>query len=327
MAEKSEQRGIRNFLREASSRLLTGQGKPESRTKPEFRVWLESYPIPAASLQTWSPAAMIKLINWASQARWVYSEQLHSLLAFYDSQQTLWLDTVHKIARYHSAIKSMVKLAVKQPGVLAGIQIQEVRPHPPRQFSVFNDKAPLLAAIKKLVGEDSGMIMEQLETRLGTQDAEAKLRKACLRNLTLHAEMQLVLFYEGNPTLTPRIPFIGTSKKACFLCHEYLLQHPLRLQASACHQKIYPSWMPPPYYPIAGKFKSTPFVKLSKRIEQLTKRELKTALNAPRRPKNQDSTAGPPLTTTATRPTGSVSEQSGRRKFTRKDGSLSGDYD
>lgn len=116
--------------------------------------------------------------------------------------------------------------------------------------------------------------------------------------------MQIVVFYEGNPSLVPRMPLIGTSKKACFLCHKYLLHHPLKLQVLACHEKIYPTWMPPPYYPVPGQFKSTPFLKLSNDIEQLTKRELKTALTAPRRPRNLDSTAGPSLTITATVPTG-----------------------
>lgn len=327
IAERVEKRGIRNFLREAHSRLLTGQVKPETWAKPGLRLWLESCPFTAASLQTWSPATIATLIDWASQARWLYSEQLQSLLGLDDAQKPPWLDSLHKIARYHSAIKSMVKLAAKQPEALAGIHIREVKAPNSRPFSLFNEKAPLQAAVKSLVGEDSGMTMEQLEKHLGTQDVEVQLRRACRLNLTLHAEMQIVVFYEGNPSSAPRMPFIGTSKKACFLCHEYLLQHPLRLQVSACHQKIYPSWMPPPYYPIPGRFKSTPFVKLSKNIEQLTKRELKTALTVPRRPRNQDSTAGPSLTITATVATELGSRQPTKAQFTLKDGSLSEDVE
>jgi hypothetical protein len=327
IAERAEKRGIRNFLREAHSRLLAGQVKPDTWAKPGLRLWLESCPFTAESLQTCSPVSMAMLIDWASQARWLYSEQLQSLLGLDDTQKPPWLDSLHKIARYHSAIKSMVKLAAKQPGVFSGIHIREIKAPNSRQFSLFSEKAPLLAAVKNLVREDSGTTMEQLEKHLGTQDVEARLRRACRLDLTLHAEMQIVVFYEGNPSSVPQMPFIGTSKKACFLCHEYLLQHPLRLQVSACHQKIYPSWMPPPYYPILGQFKSTPFVKLSKNIEQLTKRELKTALTAPRRPRNQDSTAGPSLTITATVRTELVSQQPAKVQFTPKDGSLSDDLE
>jgi len=302
IAAKLEKSGIRNSLQHAHSRLLNGQVKPDTWAEPGLRPWLESCPFMAASLQTWSPSTMAMLVDWASYARWLYSEQLQSLLGLHDTQRPPWLESLHKIARYRSAIKSMVKLAAKQPEVFADIHIQEIKAPNTRPFSLFREKAPLLAAVKNLVGENSGMTMEQLERHLGTQNAQAQLRRACRLNLTLHAEMQMVVFYEGIPSLAPRMPFIGTSKKACFLCHEYLLLHPLRLQVSACHQKIYPSWMPPPYYPIPGRYKSKPFVKLSKKIEQLTKRDLKTTLTVPKRPRNRDSTAGPSLTITATGP-------------------------
>ncbi|KAJ3467987.1 hypothetical protein MRS44_005551 [Fusarium solani] len=325
IAERVEKRGIGNSLQQAHSKLLAGQAKPETRAEPGFRLWLKGCPFTAASLQACSPATMTMLIDWASQARWRYSEQLQILLGSDQPQKPPWLDSLHKIARYRSAIKSMVKFAAKEPEVFAGIHIRDVKAPNSRSFTLSNEKTPLLAAVRSLVKEDPGVIMEQLEKHLGTQDVEVRLRRACRLNLTLHAEMQIVVFYEGNPDSVPRMPFIGTSKKACFLCHRYLLQHALRLQVSACHQKIYPSWMPPPYYLIPGRFKSAPFVKLSKEIEQLTKRELKTALNAPRRPRNYDSTAGPSLTLTATVPTELRSRQATKEQFILKENSLSED--
>jgi hypothetical protein len=297
MAEKIDKRGIRDLLREACSRLLASPVRPVTWRKPELRLWLESCPFTAASVQTWSPATVATLIDWAARARWHYPEQFRGLLGLGDAQKPPWLDSLHKIARYHSAIKSMVKLAAKQPEVLKNVCIQEIMAPDARRFSLLNEDSPL-----NLIGGISEMTMEQLERHLATHDVEARLRKACRLSLTLHAEMQMVVFYEGNPTLTPQMPFIGTSKKACFHCHEYLLLHPLKLRVSACHQKIYPSWMPPPHYSAVG-FRSTVFARLGRKIEQLTKRELKTSLTVPRRPRNQDSTAGPSLTLTATAPT------------------------
>ncbi|KAB5536113.1 hypothetical protein GE09DRAFT_1249661 [Coniochaeta sp. 2T2.1] len=308
IAERVEKRGVRTTLREAHSRLLAGQVRTETWAKPGLRRWLESCPFTGASLQTWSSATLALLIDWASQARWLYSEQLQGLLGLNDTPKPLWLDT-------------------KQSDVVADIRIREVRAPNSRRFSLSTEKAPLLAAVKSLVREDSGMIMEQLEKHLGTQDVEAQLRRACRLDLTLHAEMQIVVFYEGDPSSAPRMPFIGTSKKACFLCHEFLIQHPLRLQVSACHQKIYPSWMPPPYYPIPERFKTTAFVKLSQNIERLAKGELKTALNAPRRPRNHDSTAGPSLTITATGSTGLGLRQRAEAHFALEDDSLSEDLE
>lgn len=301
IAKKIEKRGIRDLLLKTHSGLLAGQVKPEIWAQPRLKPWLESCPFTAASFQSGSAATLImQMIEWAWQARSLYSEQLQSLLGFERTQKPPWVESLHKIARYRSAIKSMVKLATKQPEVFASIHIEEVKALDSRPFSLLKVKAPLQEALKNLVKEDSEVVTEQLEKHLGTQDVEALLRKKCRLDLTLHAEMQLTVFYEGNPSLVPRLPFIGTSKKACFLCHEYLLQHPLKLQVSACHQKIYPSWMPPPHYQLPGRYKNTPFMKLGKKIEQLTKRDLRTALNAPRRPRNQDSTAGPSLTITTT---------------------------
>ncbi|KAF4943638.1 hypothetical protein FSARC_14866 [Fusarium sarcochroum] len=300
LAEKVEKRGIQVLLRQAPSKPVTHQDNSETSAELDFRLWLEKCPFRALPSQTWNSATVALLIDWASQARWIYSEQLQNLLGLHQSEKPLWLKNLHKIARYRSAIKSMVKLAVKEPDVFTDIRIQGVMAPGTSSFSLTGEKKPLLAVVKNAVREDLEMTMEKLEKHLETQDIEARLRRSCRLDLTLHAEMQLVVFYEGNPEHLPRMLFIGTSKKACFLCHRYLLKHQLRLQVSACHQKIYPSWMPPPYYPLPRQYKSLAFVKLAREIEQLMKKDLKTALTAPRRPRNYDSTAGPSLTQTAT---------------------------
>ncbi|KAG8349964.1 hypothetical protein FVEN_g11863 [Fusarium venenatum] len=301
IAERTQKRGIIECLRQASSELVKDQARPEILAEPGFKPWLDSCPFTASSLdRPWNPLTIALLVNWASQARWTYSTQFKVLFGITQSQKPDWMNNLYKIARYRSAIKSMVKLAVKQPDIFAQIQIRELKAPSQSPFSLKNDRGALQTAVKRLIKENSRETMQQLEKHLDSHDVEAVLRKACRLSLTLHAEMQLVVFYEENPESAPRMRFIGTSKKACFLCYKYLLQHPLGLQVSACHQKIYPSWMPPPYYPISGKFKNDPFIKLDRDIEQLTRKELKTALNAARRPKNYDSTAGPSLTLTAT---------------------------
>ncbi|KAH7213075.1 hypothetical protein DER44DRAFT_862086 [Fusarium oxysporum] len=300
IAERIEKRGIRQFLQKTQSGVHDSQLHSE-----KFRIWLENCPFIASPslIQNWTCATTVKLINWASEARWHYAEQLRTLLKLDESQSQAWLDNLHKVARYHSATKSMVKFAVKEPGIFVNIVIRPINAPNPRRFKFPNDKAPLLAVVRTLVGKDTNSTMEKLEKHLGTQDVEARLRRACRLELTLHAEMQIVVFYEVNPGLAPHLRLIGTSKKACFLCDKYLRHHPLRLQASACHQKIYPSWMPPPYYKVPGKSTKLPFIKLSGDIEKLTRQELKAALTAPLRPPNYDSTAGPSLTLTATVPT------------------------
>ncbi|KAM0235335.1 hypothetical protein ACHAP5_009730 [Fusarium lateritium] len=321
LAARIGKRGILDFLQQACSRLNDGQVRSE-----KFRLWLEKCPFLTSTPQNWNHATTTTFIDWASQARWHHSERIQTLLGSGKSQYQGWVYDLHKIARYHSAIKSMVKFAMKEPEVFKEISIREILAPSPFPFKLPygpDDETPLFTAVHKLVGKDTPSTMEQLEKHLGTQDVEAELRKACRLNLTLHAEMQLVVFYEGNPHCAPRMRLIGTSKKACFLCNGYLRQHPLGLQVSACHQKIYPSWRPPPYYKVQGKYNNPPFVKLGSAMEKLTKNDLKTALASPRRHMNYDSTAGPSLTLTATVPTELRSLQAAQRKLMNKDDGIS----
>ncbi|WZH46921.1 uncharacterized protein QYS62_008048 [Fusarium acuminatum] len=321
-AKRIEKRGIRNFLQKARCRLDDRQMKSE-----KFGLWLDKCPFLTSTSQDWNHATTVIFVDWASQARWYRAEQFQTLLGPEKSQYQAWLYDLHKIARYYSAVKSMVKFAMKEPRIFKEISIQEIKAPKPVPFRLPNEETPLFTAVSKLMNKGTHSTMEQLEKHLGTQDVESQLREACCLNLTLHAEMQLIVFYEGSPERTPRVRLIGTSKKACFLCNEYLRHHPLKLQVSACHQKIYPSWRPPPYYQGPGRFMSAPFNKLLDNIEKLTKRDLKTALGSPRRHMNYDSTAGPSLTLTASVPTELRSLQAAQRRLITQDDASSEDLD
>lgn len=64
-------------------------------------------------------------------------------------------------------------------------------------------------------------------------------------HFSVHAELQLVSFYDDNPHVKPSFRFIGVSKKSCFLCSRFLANHPLSITTSACHQKLYSTWAAP----------------------------------------------------------------------------------
>jgi hypothetical protein len=245
------------------------------------------------------------LIEWAMQARWKYPTHLQVLLTLAQIPTPPWMENLYKLARYCGESKYMVKFAMKQPEVFAGIRIQHIEAPAQRTFSLLNEKNPLQRALERLVKNRSMITKtkDKLADRWQTSNVEARLHGACNLRLTLHAEMQLLGFYERNPALVPQLRLMGTSKKACYLCHEYLLLHTFSIRVSACHQKIYPTWMPPPCHDIPGGPRYNCFWRLSKKIEQITITELKLGLEAPQRPRNKDSTAGPSLTVTATVPT------------------------
>ncbi|KAH8586078.1 hypothetical protein B0O99DRAFT_529417 [Bisporella sp. PMI_857] len=303
LVEKLEKGGIRSMFQLAISRLSSSYCKEEMLEEPGFGNWIKICPFMAISSSSSGTPQLISHIKWASQARWVYQKNLRVLLAFGPTPNPPCMETLYKLARYWGAIKSMVKLAMKQPEVFASIHIQDVEAPEQQTFSLFQEKTPLRKALKRLVQKDCETTMNKLAHRWKTDDVEAKLRRACRLTLTLHAEMQLLDFYDHNPTLVPQLRLMGTSKKACYLCHEFLLRHPLRIRVSACHQKVYPTWMPPSCGDIPGVARNKLFWNFSKHIERVTMEELRTSLSAPQRPRNMDSTAGPSLTVTATVPT------------------------
>jgi hypothetical protein len=299
---KLEKGGIQHVFQQAISRLSGSVHDEDILKDPSFRSWIEMCPFIARTQRSSGKPQLNFLVEWATQARWKYPTHLQVLLTLAQIPTPSWMENLYKLARYSGESKYMVKFAMKQPEIFAGICIQHVEPPARRAFSLLNEKNPLQRALERLVKNQSMITStkEKLADRWQTSNVEARLHGACNLRLTLHAEMQLLGFYERNPALVPQSRLMGTSKKVCYLCHEYLLLHTFSIQVSACHQKIYPTWMPPPCYDIPGGPKYNCFWRLSKKIERITIAELKSRLEAPQRPRNKDSTAGPSLTVTAT---------------------------
>lgn len=275
----------------------------ENEEEANFRQWIYNLPLLASLNPGSAPVQLIPHIEWSSKARWVYSEQLEAFLGSEDGELPYWLKYVYKLGRYHSATKAMVKLAVKQPAVFTGIHVEPVDAPEQENFSLGKERDSLLTVLKKITKTDPQQLMDKLGQTWLTDDPESRLRKACHMKLTVHAEMQLLGFYDHHTHLTPRLLFMGTSKKACYLCHEFMSRHPLTIGVSASHQKIYPTWMPAPCSSTVRKKHKVLLWEFSRHLEQTTARDLETRLGI-RRPANMDSTAGPSLTTTGTVSTG-----------------------
>ncbi|KAF6789076.1 NB-ARC and TPR domain protein [Colletotrichum sojae] len=268
-----------------------------------FREWASNLSLLASLDPTSDPAFLIPHIRWASRARWSYSEELEVIFALEDGSLPLWLKHVYKIGRYYAATKAMLKLAVKEPKIFTGIHVQPVEAPRQENFSLGNQKEPLLTVLTKMALADPQKLRQELGRTWLTDDPETKFRRACRVNLIVHAEMQLISFYDHHPDLIPRLLFMGTSKKACYLCHEYMSRHPLTIGISASHQKLYPAWLLAPCSSAIRKKHKALLWEFSRHLEETAAHELQTRLGI-RRPATMDSTAGPSMTTTATLSTG-----------------------
>lgn len=100
----------------------------------------------------------------------------------------LWIKHIHKLARYHSATKAMVKLATRQPDIFTSIHVEAVEAPGQERFSLANDITALKTTLKRLTKTDPGSLVEKLGQTWLTDDPEARFHRACRLNLTVHAE-------------------------------------------------------------------------------------------------------------------------------------------
>lgn len=282
----------------AISRMEVDSESEDDDEAAGFRQWARNLPALVSLKDDATPAQLIPHMKWASKAKWTYSQQIEALFCPNGEELPKWIHQVYKLGRYFAATKAMIKLATKQPDLFASIRVEAVQAPDQARFSLGKDRTTLRTTLERLMPKkDPVPLMERLGHIWLRKDSEKRFREACKLKLTVHAEMQLLEFYDRNPDLTPRLKFMGISKKACFLCHEFMSRHPLAMGVGACHQKLYPSWMP-----VRTKHKELLW-NLSRHLEQTTLRDLETRLGI-RRPKTMDSTAGPSLTTTGTIPSG-----------------------
>jgi hypothetical protein len=269
-----------------------------------FRQWITNLPDLLSLKPDTTPTQLIPHIKWAAQARWTYAEQIEALFCLEGEDLPLWLKHIYKLGRYFTATKAMLKLATKQPGLFASIYVEAVQAPEQERFSLGSDTTALRTTLQRLTKANPESLMKRLGENWLTDDPEARLRKACRLTLTVHAEMQLLAFYDHQPDLTPRLLYMGTSKKACFLCQEFISRHPLTIGVSASHQRLYPTWMPAPCSSTVRKMHKALLWDLSRHLESTILRDLETRLGI-RRAISMDSTAGPSLTTTGTISSGS----------------------
>lgn len=64
------------------------------------------------------------------------------------------------------------------------------------------------------------------------------------RDYRLHAEMQLIVYYEEHPDARMVSRYIGCDKLCCFLCYRFIQEHG-QFAASGCHQSLYSLWTIP----------------------------------------------------------------------------------
>ncbi|KAL4902038.1 hypothetical protein BDW74DRAFT_187033 [Aspergillus multicolor] len=67
-------------------------------------------------------------------------------------------------------------------------------------------------------------------------------KQACAKSLSLHADMQLVVYYKEHPELRPMLDYFGVSKKSCLLCETFLASLDSPIKTRGRLGLCYPAW-------------------------------------------------------------------------------------
>jgi hypothetical protein len=236
------------------------------------------------------PENLVDHVPWALEARRTY---LECLKALFPTTLPRCVYAIFKLGRYAIASTVFLQFASVFPTLFNPMLVEPAIPAQRARFKISGEEMPLTSVLRRLTsGHEVNNFISRLARLWGVQDPEAYFRNTCTLQLPVHAEMQLLNFYDNNPERRPSFRFIGVSKKSCFLCQRFLVSHPQSFSISSCHQKPYLTWRPPPAAntTIYRQYK-TIVTDLSKGMEAAAKQELQNRLGL-RRPIPPDSTTG-----------------------------------
>ena len=276
-------------------RMLESSALPgtSATTLQGFQQWFSQFSAIRSLPPDPEPEALIHHIRWAQEAKRSHLESLKAAFSTQTHQLPRWVYAIFKLGRYGIASKAFVRLASEFPALFNPMVVEPVIPPPSTRYTVLKNDKPLTSALRRVAGGHEKEYLSRLANVWGTANPEAHFREACSRNLVVHAEMQLISFYDHHSDCKPSFRFIGVSKKSCYLCHMFLASHPDSFGVSSCHQKLYVSWIPPPAVDsiIYRRYKRMT-TELSKVMELAAKRDLDYRLGALRTGGVPDSTAG-----------------------------------
>lgn len=238
------------------------------------------------------PAILRPCIKWALKGRY-----FHRFLQIVFSTKTQplprWVNMIIKFGRCGIASLAFVQLATEMPVLFNPLLVRAVAAPSKIRYRVSEDERPLSSVLRRILGCRAEEYIPRLARFWSTADIELYFRRSCSLDLAVHAETQLISFYDHNSGCKILFRYIGWSKRSCYLCHRFVVNNPESFLISSCHQKLYPSCTPPPAVNpgIYRRYKVI-MMELSKTLEATAKRQLETRLGGPRRPIAADSTAG-----------------------------------
>lgn len=237
---------------------------------------------------------LLQLIRVFQQIRSSDSLKPALMLTDYNEERKQYLSrTVKKLASYGSTAEFLVRLAAKK-SIFASIDITLVK-------ATAMEMKPIVEANRFIAGlftdvygsSQAPSAVPKLKTCLKQQqkqqqqlDYPAFCRAVSSTRFVVHAEIQLVAYYESHrAAFPPRV--LCSSKKACFLCNLFVNLHGKFFMPST-HGRIYDTWTIPiklqvPHHSEVGGLTST-FRQFSTAISEKINDETRSPSNRFRHP-------------------------------------------
>ena len=165
-------------------------------------------------------------------------------------QEKNLLNIIGKVARYREAARFLYRTAKKFPLVrqmkIVPINLPQnsFRRVPESQYPP--TLTSTVSRINSLYGQewDVGHICRLLNvSEIEASDRFAQQTLKTLKDAKIHAEIQLLFYYELKPSkLPPRV--VCSTKDACYLCNAFISMHG-KIHTPRCHGKLYPGWRLP----------------------------------------------------------------------------------
>ncbi|KAK0103055.1 hypothetical protein ONS96_005666 [Cadophora gregata f. sp. sojae] len=277
---------------EVQSRLVDIASEATSPSIQNFLDWFEQLFSIRNLPNELTPTVLLGYIVWAQKAKRAYYKYLSLAFAGPNGCLPRWVKVLFKLGRYGIAAKAFVQTSINFPALFDSMIVEAVSAPPRVYYALQDDKKPLDRVLRRVPEVRVEDAIPRLSSIWSTNNPETTFRDSCPEMLVTHAEIQLISFYDHNPTLRPHVRFIGVSKKSCYLCWRFLQTHPSGFYVSSCHQKLYPSWIPAPStdLQVYKKYKQIT-LDMSVMMEKIAREELIGRLGL-KRLMPADSTAG-----------------------------------
>ncbi|EGU86428.1 hypothetical protein FOXB_03053 [Fusarium oxysporum f. sp. conglutinans Fo5176] len=157
-----------------------------------------------------TPESLVDHIRWALEAKRTYFPCLRAAFSADTQNFPAWIYAILKLGRYAVAARALLQLALEVPSLFSPMLVEPVTAPSRTQFSIPEGQMPLTCVLRRVVGGREEEYIHRLGRVWNAPDPETHFRNACSLNLSVHAEVQLISFYDQHPERKPAFRFVGT---------------------------------------------------------------------------------------------------------------------